>query len=209
MTQEIRTVRTIAEVGAESLPDWKTAQKYVLPLLEPVAKDSGSIIEESASTIYEPLSAMLTSVIKMTLALFYQGEIIPLSEGMLRDWAITVTAVRFAMERNLALLAETARFEQHRRERVQYWSLHTDASPFNSVLPFHAPFRSRIAELLGMPFYFAVPERRTVILFAREALPLYPSELRRDILLARDCSAHPLSPELLEVSPSGLVAIAR
>lgn len=209
MYHELKTVRTVSPTVIETLPDWETARHFVFPLLEPVYSSNRSMPDVSASALFDPLSAMLTSVIKTTLALFYQGAIIPLSEGILRDWAITVSAVQLAMEYNLAVLASTSRFELHRRERLQYWSLHTAAAPFNSVLPFHAPFRARIAELLGMPFYFAVPDRKTVILFSRESLPLYPGELRRDILLERDCSTCPLSSELLEVSSSGVLAISR
>lgn len=191
----------------QTIPCWNVAQHYVFPLLEPITINKGNKPDVLASTFFDPLSAMLTSGIKMTLALFYQGAIVPLSEMILREWSITFATVRLAMEHNLAVLGSSSRLEHHTRTSLSYWSLHTQIPLFNSVLPFFNSFRESLTNILGNPFYFSVPNRRTVILFKKETLSLYTSELKRDLLLEFECSTNPLSPELLEVSQSGVLTI--
>ena len=73
---------------------------------------------------------------------------------------------------------------------------------------FYQPFQETVAALLGFPFYFAVPERRTVILFGKETLPRYLGDFRDDILLTYETSTRSLSPELIEASESGLVTVS-
>lgn len=152
---------------------------------------------------------MLTNCIKMSLALFYQGSVILLSETLLREWSINLATVRLAMESNLSLIARSSRFEMHRKGSLFYYSVHSGAAPFNSVLPFYAPFQKTAASFLGSPFYFAVPERRTVILLGKESVSRYPAELRDDVFLTYETSTASLSPELVEVSESGVLPVYR
>lgn len=49
--------------------------------------------------------------------------------------------------------------------------------------------------------------RLNVQLFGREELPKYVGNFRNDVLLTYDCSVHPLSSELVEVSPQGIVTL--
>jgi len=199
------------------IPDWNTASRLIFPFLESVsAPADGSVSRSplcasgvSAERSFDPLSGMLTSCIKMSLALFYRGAVIPLSESLVREWAVSMAVVRLAMDANIALVARSSRFEQHRKGSLCYYSVHTDAAPFNSVLPFYLPFQTAAAALLGSPFYFALPERRTVILFGSDVLPRYGSELRDDILLTYETSTSYLSPELIEVSDSGVLPVSR
>jgi hypothetical protein len=191
------------------VPDWNTASRLVFPFLEPAPCAAGVASEVAARNAFDPLSGMLTNCIKMSLALFYQGSVIPLSESLIHEWSINVATVRLAMESNMALVARTCRFERHRRDSLVYYSLHTAAAPFNSVLPFYAPFQETAAALLGSPFYFAVPERRTAILLGKDAVNRYPSELRDDVFLTYETSSSALSTELLEVSEFGVLPIYR
>jgi hypothetical protein len=191
------------------VPSWDTSRKLVFPFLESVSCSSRALPSVGAQTEYDPLSGMLTGCIKMTLSLFWNGAIIPLSESLLREWAVTIAAVRLAMDANLSLVAQSSRLLARTKGSLSYYSLQTDASPFNSALPFYAPFQGKIASMLGSPFYFAVPERRTVILFGAESLPFYLRDLRDDVLLTRDTSTSALSPELIEVSDSGVLPVYR
>lgn len=191
------------------VPDWATASRLVFPFLEPTACSSGKPADVSARNPFDPLSGMLTNCIKMSLALFYQGSVIPLSETLIREWSINLATVRLAMETNLSLVARSARFEMHRKDSLFYYSVHSGAAPFNSVLPFYAPFQKAAASFLGSPFYFAVPERRTVILLGKESVSRYPTELRDDVFLTYETSTASLSPELIEVSESGVLPVYR
>ena len=181
----------------------------MFPFLEPTPCAAGVASEVAARNAFDPLSGMLTNCIKMSLALFYRGSVIPLSESLIREWSINVATVRLAMESNMALVARTSRFERHGRGSLSYYSLHTAAAPFNSVLPFYAPFQETAAALLGSPFYFAVPERRTAILLGKDAVSRYPSELRDDVFLTYETSSSSLSTELIEVSEFGVLPIYR
>lgn len=189
------------------VPAWETARNLVFPLLESVPCTARSSV--APQTENDPLSGMLTSCIKMTISLFYQGAIIPLSESLIREWAVSMATVRLAMDANMSLVARSSRLESHQKGSITYYTVRSDAAPFNSALPFYTPFQETAAALLGSPFYFAVPERRTVILFGREALPHYQQDLRNDILLTRDSSTSALSPELIEVSESGVLPVFR
>lgn len=197
------------------VPAWEIARNLVFPLLEPVPCASNSPTRASGfssvapQTEFDPLSGMLTSCIKMTISLFYHGAIIPLSESLIREWAVSLATVRLAMDANLSLVARSSRLEAHQKGPITYYTVRSDAAPFNSALPFYTPFQETAAALLGSPFYFAVPERRTVILFGREVLPHYQQDLRNDILLTRDSSTSALSPELIEVSESGVLPVLR
>ena len=197
------------------VPAWETARYLVFPLLEPVtcaSRSSGQgsgISSVAPQTELDPLSGMLTSCIKMTISLFYHGAIIPLSESLIREWAVSMATVRLAMDANMSLVARSSSLESHQKGPITYYTVRSDAAPFNSALPFYTPFQETAAALLGSPFYFAVPERRTVVLFGREALPRYQEDLRNDILLTRDSSTSALSPELIEVSESGVLPVFR
>lgn len=195
--------------GRIEVPDWETASRLVFPFLEGAPCASRSPSDVAARNSFDPLSGMLTNCVKMSLALFYRGSVIPLSESLIREWSINVAAVRLAMESNLAILARSCRFEPHHKGSFAYYSVHTDAAPFNSVLPFYAPFQETAAALLGSPFYFSVPERRTAILFGKESLPRYLADLRDDIFLTYETSTAALSPELIEVSESGTLPVFR
>lgn len=196
-------------VARIEVPDWNTASRLVFPFLEPAPCAAGIAAEVAARNSFDPLSGMLTNCIKMSLALFYRGSVIPLSESLIREWSINVATVRLAMESNMALVARTCRFERHRRDSLVYYSLHTAAAPFNSVLPFYAPFQETASALLGSPFYFTVPERRTAILLGKDAVSCYPSELRDDVFLTYETSSSSLSTELIEVSEFGVLPIYR
>ncbi len=191
------------------VPDWETARHLVFPFLESVGDTPARADAVSARNAFDPLSGMPTDCIKMSLALFYHGSVIPLSESLIREWSVNMAAVRLAMDANMSLVARSSRFELHKKGSFYYYSVHSDASPFNSALPFYGPFQETAAAMLGSPFYFAVPERRTVIMFGREELPRYRSELRNDILLTWDTSTSALSPELIEVSESGALPVSR
>jgi len=195
-----------AQIG---IPDWNTARNLVFPLLEGEICSTGRRDEVLAQSLGDPLSGMVTNCIKMSLALFYQGAVIPLSEALIREWSINMAAVRLAMDANMALVDRSSRFEMHKKGSFYYYSLHSDAAPFTSILPFYRPFQEKAAALLGSPFYFAVPERRTVILFGAEGLTRYAAELRDDILLTYETSTRALSPELIEVSESGVLPVYR
>lgn len=191
------------------LPDWDTARHLIFPFLEPISDAERDLSGILAQTAHDPLSGMVSSYIKMSLALFYRGAVIPLTETLIREWAIGVASVRLAMDRNVALVARSARFDSHRKCSLTYYSVHSDAAPFNSVLPFYTPFQETVALLLGSPFYFVVPERRSVILFGKEVIPRYREEFRDDVLLTYETSTSFLSPELIEVSESGVLPVYR
>lgn len=189
------------------IPGWETSRHLIFPFLESVSCDSAKRGDVAAQNAFDPLSGMLTDCIKMSIALFYMGSVIPLSESLIREWSVNMAAIRLAMDANVSLVARTSRLERHDKGSFFYYTVHSDAAPFNSVLPFYAPFQETAAALLGSPFYFSVPERRTVILFGAEYLSRYEAELRNDILLTRDASTSALSPELIEVSASGVLPI--
>ena len=191
------------------IPDWNTASHLIFPFLESVSVPSEKHTDVIALNPFDTLSGMVTNYIKMTLTLFYHGTIIPLTESMIRDWSITIAGIQLAMESNMALLARSSRFELHKKGTLYYYSVHSDAAPFNSVLPFYAPFQEAISAMIGSPFYFAVPERRTVILFGKETLSGYLENFHDDIFLAYETSTSALSPELIEVSESGVIPIYR
>jgi hypothetical protein len=191
------------------LPDWRVARNCIMPFLEPVSAGSGAVVPVIAERPFDTLSGMVTDCIKMTLSLFYRGMVIPLSDALIHEWAIGMASVRLAMEENIARIARSTRFELHASGSATYYSVHTDLAPFNSILPFYVPFQESTAALLGSPYYFAVPERRTVIVFGRETLPNYVRDLRDDIHLTYETSTRALSPELIEVSESGLIPIYR
>ena len=203
------------KINGLEIPDWNIARHLVFPYLEPAAGiDNTSVFpgcraDVSAQNSFEPLSGMITGSIKMSLAIFYQGRVIPLSESLIREWSISVAAVRLAMDINISLVARSVRLVPHKKGSFVYHSLHSDAAPFNSALPFYTPFQETAAALLGSPFYFAVPERRTVILFGADMLPLYRNELRDDIFLTYETSTSSLSTELIEVSESGTLPFCR
>ncbi len=201
------------------IPSWEIAQRLVFPHLEPVPcavigsapsiNFTASLARSAAQTGSDPLSSLLTGCLKMTLALFYGGAIIPLSENLLREWSVSLASVLFAMDANLGLVSRSSWLVPHEKGPIHYYSLHSDAAPFNSAVPFFPPFQAQMARVLGSPFYFAVPERRTVILFGAEYLPFYRKDLRDDVLLTWDDSTSALSPELIEVSESGALPVFR
>lgn len=198
------------------IPGWQTASRLVFPYLESVSapvigapdRNVARLSDVSARRETDPLSRMLTANIKMSLALLYLGSVIPLSESLLREWSVSIATVLLAMDDNLALVARTCRLRrQETGSGLEYFSLHSDAAPFNSALPFWPPFQDLAARLLGSPFYFAVPERRTVVLFARDLYLGQAERLRNDVLLTYETSTSSLSPEIIEVSESGTLPV--
>jgi len=199
---------TITERCSTEVPEWNIANHLIFPLLEGIPSGSGKPADVSARTPYDPLSGMLSNCIKMSLALYYRGTVIPLTESLISEWAVSFYTIRIAMESNVSLVARTSRFERHEKAGTGYFSVHTDASPFNAILPFYQPFQETVAALVGFPFYFAVPEHRTVILFGKETLPRYLGDFHDDILLTYETSTRSLSSELIEVSESGLLTVS-
>jgi len=200
---------TISACHSSEVPSWSIANHLVFPLLEGISPGTERPADVFAKTSSDPLSGMLSNCIKMSLALFYRGAIIPITESLIREWAISFSTLRIAMESNVSLVARSSRLVRHEKIGTSYFSVHTDASPFNSILPFYQPFQETVAVLLGFPFYFAVPEHRTVVLFGKESLSRYFGDFRDDIALTYETSTRSLSPELIEVSESGLVTVSR
>jgi len=197
----------ITERCSTEVPEWNVANSLIFPFLEGIPSGSGKPADVTARTPYDPLSCMLSTCIKMSLALFYRGTVIPITESLIREWAVSFATLRIAMESNVSLVAQTSTLVRHDKAKTGYYSVHSAASPFNSILPFYQPFQETVAALLGFPFYFAVPERRTVVLFGKETLPRYLGDFHDDILLTYETSTRSLSPELIEVSESGLVTV--
>lgn len=189
------------------LPSWDIASRLVFPFLEQIPRCSGTECDFAARNPSDILSAALTGYVKMSIALFYRGAVIPLTESLVREWAVSMASVYLAMDANLALVTRSSRLERHESGRIRYYTVHSDAAPFNSALPFYKPFQEMVSRELGFPFYFAVPERRTVVLLGQESLPSYWGALRNDVLLTRDTSSSALSPELIEVSESGVFPV--
>ena len=197
----------IATRCSTEVPEWNIANRLIFPFLEGIPSGSGKPADVTARTPYDPLSGMLSNCIKMSLALFYRGAVIPITENLIREWAISFATLRIAMETNVSLVARTSRFEKHEKAGTVYYSVHSGAAPFNSILPFYQPFQETVAAMLGFPFYFAVPERRTVILLGKESLSRYPGDFHDDVKLTYETSTRSLSSELIEVSESGLLTV--
>ncbi|HIW36257.1 MAG TPA: hypothetical protein IAA30_04680 [Candidatus Treponema faecavium] len=193
------------EQGLESVPVWEQARACIVPYLEPAhsAKEYVPALRSSDSLV-----GMITNKIKMYIAVICKGIIVPLSEAILRTWDVTWKTVRLAMDENMARLSELITYEEHTSPRgFAYMSLHHPVPAYTSSLAFYKPFRDKMCRYWGGSYYMAAPERSTVVLFGKEELPKYVGSFRDDVLLTYDCSMRPLSGELLEVSPQGIVTL--
>ncbi|ULQ59151.1 hypothetical protein K7I13_11675 [Brucepastera parasyntrophica] len=193
----------------QTIPDWDTAKNRIFPFFEPVDTEAASRGDIVPLNFASPLSQLMSSSLKMSLALFYGGSVIPLSQALIQEWSINLATIRLAMDTNMAKLASSGRFQSHTRGDISYYSVHSGISPLNSILPFYTPFQETCAALFGSPFYFTVPERRTVILFDREGIMHYQKLFKDDIYLTYETSTHPLSTEIFEVSESGVLPVFR
>ncbi len=186
------------------IPEWEQAHRLVFPFLQPV---SGSSAFVPALTSDDILAGMVTAHIKMCIALYYRGSVIPLTDRLIREWSVSIAIVRLAMEENINTFMNMIRSEQHEKDGIVYYTINNQLPFFDSMLPVFKPFQKTMLEKLGTPCYFAVPERRTAVLFGNEYISSYQDTLRDDIILTHDCSSRALSTELIEVSPDGIIPV--
>lgn len=192
-----------AEKKCRQIPDWETARHHVHPLLMSAEKKEDSI----ALLDDEYLWSLITNNIKMCMVLSYKDCIIPLREELLTKWDVTFAEIRLAMEDKMTSLMPQTQLEEHTKNGFVYFTVHHPQSIFNAVMPFYKPFQYNMHKELGETYYMAVPEQRTAVIFSKKYLRQYPSVLRNDILLTYECSSHFLSPELIEVSDAGVIAV--
>ena len=193
------------EQRLDVIPVWEQARHSIVPYLEPVHSSKDCV---PALRCSDSLAGMLTNKIKMYIAVICKDIIVPLSELILRKWNVSWNTVRLAMDENMAKLARLLTFEDHISPHgFSYISLHHPVPAYTSSLAFYKPFRDRMCGYWGDTYYMAAPERSTVVMFGREELPKYVGNFRNDVLLTYDCSVHPLSSELVEVSPQGIVTL--
>jgi len=185
------------------LPDWETAKQYIRLFLISADKMNKSI----SLLNDEYLSSYITNRIKMFMVLSYGECIIPLREELLKQWDVSFADIRLAMEDSMKNLLPLTQLEEHNKNGFVYFTVHHPQSILNSVMPFYKPFQYFMHKELGETYYMAIPEQRTAVLFSKQFLPEYSSTLRNDILLTFDCSSQFLSPELIEVSDAGVLAV--
>lgn len=186
------------------VPNWNTAKDFLLPYLAPIEENQETTPALRSNDL---LCSLLTSRIKMYLACFYQGSVIPLTENLISEWSVSTAIVQMAIEENMAKYVPYTKIEKHENREFEYYSIHNELPFFNSLLLFYAPFQSALQEKLGETFYAAAPEIRTGIVFHRKFISKYTELLRDDVLLTHDCSLHPLSRELIEISSEGTLAV--
>jgi hypothetical protein len=186
------------------LPSWTIARNLIIPCIDVVNQNEDSLPARRSSDV---LVSRLTDKIKMTLALFYDGMFIPLSEYILRSWDVSFAIVRLAMEENMYRIMGQSQLEEHRNAATIYYTLHHPISVFNSVLPFFRHFQIQFSAMVGFPYYMVLPEKTTAVFFSQEKLGSYARFLRDDIFLTYDCSTQSLSTELIEVSADGLISV--
>ncbi len=187
-----------------AVPEWKTAKDFIRPFLisaETAANNSIARIDD------EHFSSFLTNRIKMFMVLTYGECIIPLREELLKKWEVSFADIRLAMEDTMTNLLPQTQLEEHNKNGFVYFTVHHPQPLLNAVLPFYKPFQYVMRKELGEIYYMAVPEQHTSVLFAKEHVESYSTTLRNDILLTFECSSHFLSPELIEVSDAGAIAV--
>ncbi|MCM1320823.1 MAG: hypothetical protein NC176_04520 [Treponema brennaborense] len=187
-----------------TMPSWEQAKHAVFPWPEPQScLKSDSLAQRPQDT----LVAFITKKIKLYVVCLWNDILYPINDFLIKTWNVSWAAVRLAIEENMMRIMRDAVFKKHVCGQFSYYTLHHALPVFNSVLPFFKPFQAEAQKKFGGTFYFSVPERTTSVFFAKSALPMYVKQLRNDILLTHDCSARALSTELIEISPSGLVAL--
>ncbi|AEE16335.1 hypothetical protein [Treponema brennaborense] len=193
------------QISPQNLPAWEQARTSILPFLAPVESPRDFA---PALRSHDTLAAMLTDKIKMYIAFFYKGIVIPLTEYLIRQWNVSWSSVRLAMDENMAALMHAVSLKPHvSPSGFSYYSVSHPLPICNSSLPFYKPFQRELHERFGETFYMAVPEKTTSVIFPANELTAYEAKLRNDVILTHDCSARPLSTELLEVSEAGVVAL--
>ena len=187
------------------LPSWETARKSILPWLESVDTKRDFT---PALRIQDTLATMITEKIKMCIAYFYEGIIIPLTGYIIQRWNVSWAAVRLAMDENMHSIMQAARIIPHNSAYgFNYMTVSHPVPAYNASLAFYKPFQNQIHQKMGDTYYMALPEHSTTIVFDQQQLQHYSTELRNDILLTYDCAAAPLTTELLEVSSAGIVTL--
>jgi hypothetical protein len=208
--QILRRENSVQNRPHSELPDWERAKPNIFPLLEHISPEKTSLPARIPTlTPDDVLSSELTSHIRMNLACFYQTAVIPLTDNIVRNWSISISMLQLALEENMANFTIKTTFEKHEKDGFIYYTVNTPVPYFNSLIPFYKPMRRQISGFLDYPFYFAIPERQTVILFDDDHLPRYSKILRNDVLLTHECSAraHTISPELIQASEEGITAV--
>ncbi len=151
---------------------------------------------------------LVSSQVKMFLACFYNGQVIPLSQHLLAQWAITASAVHLAVEENMQRIARNCELKKCSNGWFDYYSVQAELPVFNAALLFYKPFQFALQQKFGESFCAVMPELTCGIVFDRKNAELYAKAMRDDVLLTYECSSKPLSTELLEISSYGVVPLA-
>lgn len=188
----------------KELPLWEDAQYRIIPYLEPITPNNEFL---PALRSNEPLAIKVTSKVKMYLAYFNNNSILLLTDEILQKWSVSWAAIQLALDKNMFEIMESTQVNYHEDGFFPYFSVNNPVPVFNSLMPFYKPFRAQMTKLLGTLYYGAIPERNTAIFFEKEFLKTYPKQMRNDILLTYECSTHPLTSELLEISTDEVLSI--
>ncbi len=194
----------IAQNKCKELPPWNVAKNHIRPYLISSEDASYALMIRNSDAFF---SSYLTERIRMVMVLAYGDCIVPLREELLKKWDVNFAQTRIAMEDTMTKLVPQTNLEEHKKEGFVYFTVHHPQSILNSVIPFYKPFQHVLKKELGEPYYMAVPEQRTAVLFSKNYALQYEKVLRNDVLLTYECSSQYLSPELIEVSDAGVFAV--
>lgn len=187
------------------LPDWNEAKNSIFPILSPYKTSKNKLMALKNQDI---LCMFVSSQVKMFLACFYNGKIIPLSQQLLAQWAITASAVHLAVEENMRRIAQNTRLKKCNNGWFDYYSVQAELPVFNAALLFYKPFQFALQQKFGESFCAVAPELTCGIVFDRKHAQLYAKAMRDDVHLTYECSSKSLSTELLEISSYGVVPLA-
>ena len=189
--------RIAAALTQDELPDWKDAREHIYYAMHPRTDDE----------VQPPLARQVTPYCVSHLILESPTRNEWITPKMLERWGVTEEEARQTAEKNGERLLEETKFSvESLDDGISIGHFDLEDETLNAALLFAPSFGERVGERFGWPLYAVMPTSWRFCVFSTEDYETLEDNIRDFVENFYDDSRC-VTPELLQVGPSGIRAV--
>ena len=189
--------RIAAALTQDELPDWKDAREHIYYAMHPRTDDE----------VQPPLARQVTPYCVSHLILESPTRNEWITPKMLERWGVTEEEARQTAEKNGERLLEETKFSvESLDDGIPIGQFDLEDETLNAALRLAPSLGERVGPHFGWPLYAVIPNKRRFCLFRKEDFEQLQERIIHFVIRNYDDNKF-LSPELLQVGPSGIRAV--